>query len=59
MSWDWVAGQHQLQAGRGRWDEVGQVEHALRGLVVAVEADDIEPGVCVGELAQVRGVGVL
>ena len=52
-----VAGQGQVQARRRRPDEVGQVQHALPGPVVAVQADDIQAGVVGGQLAQVRGVG--
>ena len=52
-----VAGQRQVEAGRGRADEVGQVEDALPGPVVAVQPHDIEPGVVGGELPQVRRVG--
>ena len=52
-----VPGQRQIQAGRGRADEVGQVEDALPGPVVAVQPDDVQPGVVGDQLPQVRRVG--
>ena len=52
-----VAGQRQVQARRGRPDAVGQVQDALPGPVVAVQPDDIQPGIVGGELPQVGRIG--
>ena len=52
-----VPGQRQVQARRGRADEVGQVEDALPGPVVAAKPDQLQPGVVGGQLPQVRRVG--
>jgi hypothetical protein len=51
-----ITGQHEIQARRGRADEVGKVKHALPGSVVAAQADDVQARIVRGELPQVRGV---